>query len=252
MQIVLPTSQQFITEIIMLESCSSTNDYCAEILNQLPESKGVVVVTMQQTAGRGQRGNSWEAAKGQNITLSIGIQPADLLASNQFYLNKAISLALYSYLQNKHLDPLTVKWPNDMLVGDEKVAGILIENTIMASRISKAVIGIGLNVNQREFLAPRASSLARLCGKSFDVGEEIQLLLKHVCNYLDLLHNSEYRLLSQKYVQVLYRIGTWANYRVGDSSLFACIEGVNEQGQLMLQTEAGLQSFNFKEIEYLY
>ncbi|WP_301748249.1 biotin--[acetyl-CoA-carboxylase] ligase [uncultured Duncaniella sp.] len=153
-------------EIIKIESTDSTSSHLAGIAEGC--AHGTAVMARVQTAGRGQRGNSWEAEPGMNITLSLLLRPEGLEPARQFIISQAVSLAIVEMLDNFiGADAVSIKWPNDIYVNDSKIAGILIENVISGSAISRSIVGVGLNVNQTEFLsdAPNPVSLKQLLPK---------------------------------------------------------------------------------------
>ena len=156
---------------IELEEVTSTNSWISQHEGELRDFTLVSAVT--QTAGRGQRGNSWEAAPGENLTFSVLHRPADFPARDQFAVSCAVSCAVADYLASRNIEA-KVKWPNDVYVADRKIAGILIENSLMGSLLSRTIIGIGININQREFLsdAPNPVSLSQLTGKTYSLAEE--------------------------------------------------------------------------------
>jgi len=135
---------------------------------------GTVVITDHQTAGRGQRGNSWEASPGENLTFSLFIKPDGMAARDQFYISEAVALGITDVLNTLLSDNVVaIKWPNDIYVDDRKICGILIENSLTGSFIGYSIAGIGLNVNQRSFYsdAPNPVSLAMLTGLKYDLAE---------------------------------------------------------------------------------
>ncbi len=146
---------------IALDEVSSTNTWLAQHVADL--SHLTMVTAAQQTAGRGQRGNSWESEPGANITFSLLIRPEGVPARNQFSISEATALAITDLLALYGVKA-TVKWPNDIYVGDRKICGILIEHAIMGTSIMHSIIGAGLNVNQTRFVsdAPNPVSLLQL------------------------------------------------------------------------------------------
>ena len=142
-----------------LPTCHSTNDIAAEMIQSQEVFEGTIIITDHQTTGRGQRGNSWEAAIGQNLTLSLILKPTFLRASDQFQLNVAVSLGVHEFLSQYLPEGLTIKWSNDIYHYDKKLGGILIENTLQGYNIGYSVIGIGLNINQKQFENIRGTSL---------------------------------------------------------------------------------------------
>ena len=136
--------------IIYLPTCQSTNNEALQFLADGTAYEGDMVVTDGQTQGRGQRGNQWIAQSGQNLTFSLVLQPTFLLASEQFWLNMAVSLAVYDSLSPFIPAGLRIKWPNDIYVNDRKMGGILIENALQGYNLAHSVVGIGLNINQTQ------------------------------------------------------------------------------------------------------
>lgn len=181
--------------ILHFRELQSTNSYMRENLPDLPDF--AVVVADNQTAGRGQRGNSWESEPGKNLLLSMHYCPPECLhPSRQFLISKAVSLATAEAVDRLldgcgHPD-VCVKWPNDIYVGDRKVAGILIENTLQSpAGIAHSVIGIGLNINQRDFRsnAPNPVSIISFTGRETPVSEAASLLSDTLISYLTRLGN---------------------------------------------------------------
>lgn len=152
--------------IITLPTAASTNTSLAAIAASSPH--GTVVSTRCQTAGRGQRGNSWESAPGKNVTMSVLIKPSGILAREQFAVSEAVSIAIVTVLQRYITGRrVSVKWPNDIYVDDCKICGILIENSLTGNRIGHSIAGIGININQDRFIsdAPNPISLYQITGE---------------------------------------------------------------------------------------
>lgn len=237
-------------KLIYLPTCQSTNDEAADLLRLGKGIEGTVVITDYQTAGRGQRGNQWLAQAGENFTLSLILRPNFLLASQQFHLNIAISLGIYEFFESFLDEHLKIKWPNDLFFENQKLGGVLIENTIQRGQIESSVIGMGLNINQIEFEHPRATSLRRLMKKEFNLRELLPNLLASLeKNYL-LLRNGHYRLLKTRYLQNLFRYQEKHIFTRNDTSFVGMIVGVSDAGLLAVQIENRLEYFDFKEISY--
>ncbi|NJM26329.1 MAG: biotin--[acetyl-CoA-carboxylase] ligase [Bacteroidia bacterium] len=145
--------------LIYVPECHSTNDLAWELVKTAKAGEGTIVITSNQTAGRGQRGNAWEATAGLNLTFSIVFKPTFLAPHQQFALNMFSSLAVAQALAEANVPGLRVKWPNDVMSGARKMVGILVENTVQANRINHTVAGIGINVNQQAFDVPNATSI---------------------------------------------------------------------------------------------
>ncbi|NMM49467.1 biotin--[acetyl-CoA-carboxylase] ligase [Marinigracilibium pacificum] len=235
-----------------LPSCQSTNDIAAEMLSTKNPIDGHVVWTTDQTAGKGQRGNTWESEPGKNLLLSIILYPKFLNASNQFLLTMAISLGVRDAIQflipNKEV---LIKWPNDIYVENYKIAGILIENTLKNSNLDQSIVGIGSNVNQRDKLHEHATSIATELGSEVEINDYFQLLLKNIeVYYLKLRSGKESYLKS-----IYYRKMLWYQeeklFSSGEKYFHGTILGVNNEGKIQISTEEGIRSFGLKEIKFI-
>lgn len=225
----------------LIDSCPSTN---AAIPRDAPH--GFALMAREQTAGRGQRGNSWEAAPGLNITLSLMLRPRALPAARQFDLSRAVALGVADLLVSLAIGGVAVKWPNDVYVGNDKICGILIENTLSGANIAASVAGIGLNVNQTEFLspAPNPTSLAAITGRTFDCIELARRMIACITARLEMTparNRSDYRAM-------LWRgSGVWT-WRTPDGTRFeAAVADVLPSGHLILSSHPS-RPFAFKEV----
>src|SRR5690606_23125860 len=143
--------------------------------------ENLCVVANHQTNGRGQQGAGWDSEPEKNLTFSLLFQDLELPAHEHFKLNATISLTLLGFLEENGLKNLSVKWSNDILSGNFKIAGILIENTLKNGKIKDSIIGIGLNVNQENFPGLlQAASLKSLLGKDFDLDDLLKTLVEEI------------------------------------------------------------------------
>jgi BirA family biotin operon repressor/biotin-[acetyl-CoA-carboxylase] ligase len=214
-------------------------------------NEGTVVITDHQTAGRGQRGNYWESAPKANLTLSIILKPSFLPARNQFYLNMITSLAVKDFLQEKTKQPVVIKWPNDILVQEKKICGILIENQVQGIAILNAVIGIGLNINQTVFEHKVAGSLKLITGAEADLETCLHELLGCVeARYLQLRHGRESE-LKQEYHANLYWRNERRTFSHGSKTFDGTITGVDEDGRLVVEENHETKCFDVKEIKFI-
>jgi BirA family biotin operon repressor/biotin-[acetyl-CoA-carboxylase] ligase len=215
-------------------------------------TEGTVFVAACQQAGRGTGVASWESATGLNLTFSIVLYPRQVSISQQFYISKAISLGVADFL-SQFVKGVSIKWPNDIYVDDKKIAGILIETAITGGKFSRAIVGIGLNINQEVFLsdAPNPVSLKNLTGKTYELSQ----LLTELCTYLESRYQSLIKgnqtTLQHDYENLLYRKGVWAKYRDQNSDFEGMVYGVEEDGRLQIETRAGeMRGFYFKEVSF--
>jgi BirA family biotin operon repressor/biotin-[acetyl-CoA-carboxylase] ligase len=236
-----------------LPECASTNTEAQRLIGQNRATDGCVVITDKQTAGRGQRGNRWEAQPGENLTLSVVWRPTFLAAPDQFQLSQVVALAVYDWASGLlGPDPaLRVKWPNDIFFGEQKLGGILIENTLSGPKIQSSIAGIGLNINQCEFAVPTATSLACLTGRQYALPVLTSRLLECLEKRYLQLRAGQVAALHQAYLQVLYRYQKAHSYEVDGQTVTGLIKGVDEGGQLLVEISGQLRAFGLQQIKYL-
>jgi BirA family transcriptional regulator, biotin operon repressor / biotin---[acetyl-CoA-carboxylase] ligase len=238
---------------IILNDIDSTNNYANHLIHAGQAVNGTAVLAHYQHQGRGQQGNHWESAAGLNMLASIVLMPFFLPPEKQFYLSKIASLALTEWLSTI-VQQVTVKWPNDIYVGDSKIAGMLIETSVMGNNLHSAVAGIGLNLNQVTFSPslPNPVSLKQLTGLDYDV-EDVALQIWERCMaWYAKLEQGMTKMIDEAYVNNLYRMNVWAEY-IKDNQLFeARIAGVDAWGQLILERRSGENIVcAFKEIAFV-
>lgn len=210
-----------------------------------------MIITAHQTAGRGQRGNTWEAAPGENLTFSVVLTPTFLRVSDQFQLNIITALAIRDALQAYTTQAVRIKWPNDILVGDRKICGILIENQLQGQRFQHVVAGIGLNVNQLRFSLPTATSLALVTGQTYDLPRVWEDILQHLeTRYLQLRQGAAGALRAD-YLRHLYGMGEVRAFEAAGKPFDGTITGIDDAGRLCVQTTHGLRTFGLKEISFV-
>ena len=238
-------------DIHFLPDCHSTNDTALGELRQGKVGEGSIFITHHQTKGKGQRGNTWEAKAGENLTFSLILRPNFLDLSEQFWLNMAISNAIRKCLQ-EYLPDLKVKWPNDLVVPTQgKIGGILIENLVGGTGWEYAVVGIGLNINQREFQTSQATSLSLATGSQFSLEELFKLLIGAIEQAYIALKKGKYADIKAEYLRHLYLFEQDAVFTEGEEALAAKIIGITESGNLLLELPNGQQrSFGIKEIKF--
>jgi len=236
-------------DVIELESCESTNTYLSGIACRL--TRDTVVTTREQTAGRGQRGNSWEASPGLNVTCSLlMMNRKGIKASGQFVISEAVSLGIVDTVRHFLGEgyEVKVKWPNDIYVGDRKICGILIEHSISNCEIRWSIIGVGINVNQREFVsdAPNPVSLCNLISREVAVDEVLCLAIDSIYRRLD----GSLEELHRDYNSELWRKNgnLYVDAMTGEK-FHAVISEVRADGTLCLVDDAGAERrYLFKEV----
>jgi BirA family biotin operon repressor/biotin-[acetyl-CoA-carboxylase] ligase len=238
---------------IFHESLTSTNSFTASLLREGSLPEGTVVYTNYQTAGRGQTGNTWEAEKGKNLLFSLVLYPSTIRPEDQFIISKTISLGICDWLR-QFIPGVSIKWPNDIYVNNDKIAGILIESSIIRNEIESMIIGIGLNLNQKKFKsnAPNPVSLSTITGKEYDP----EMCLKNLAKCLDTRYT---QLLTEgsdgiagEYPANLYRRGEWYNFSDSGGQFEGRIISVDPGGRLLIEDHSGMtRAYGFKDVEFL-
>lgn len=245
------------------DTVDSTNTRLMADRDSLPD--GTVYAARFQTAGRGQKGNRWESKAGENLTFSILFKPTELPAAEQFILSQIVALGLVDYLAGKGVSA-TIKWPNDIYAGDRKICGTLIEPVLAPGRVSAAVAGIGLNINQTAFdpTLPNPTSLCCETGQEYEIYTELPLLLRPIFDRYERIDSPYARNgFDAQYLEKLYRRGQWhsfeelsasdipAEHRTG-RQVKARILGIDPKSRLMLEHADGtIHIYGSKEIKYL-
>lgn len=241
--------------IIKLDAIDSTNTYLKKMDVAGGAEDGLAVVAKFQTNGRGQMGTVWSSQEAKNLTFSVFKDVSFIKVTQHFYISMAVSLAVYKGLNSLGLKKIKVKWPNDILSDDKKIAGILIENVIKLNVISGSVIGIGLNVNQTDFTdLPAASSLLLLSGQVHNLDEVLNIILKEIEIHFDYLKQKQFKLLKSKYESHLFRKNKPSTFKNAEGLVFSgYITGISDLGQLLVKVEDNvIKSFDFKEVVLMY
>ncbi|MCB0507905.1 MAG: biotin--[acetyl-CoA-carboxylase] ligase [Bacteroidetes bacterium] len=251
--------------LLHLPTVDSTNNYAKEWIAKNSPINGTVIIADEQVAGRGQKGNVWISEAGKNLTFSVIYKTDFLLATEQFWLNIAVSLGVWSAVEkqlNAHKEiengahslptKTSIKWPNDIYVSNEKIAGILIENTIQGQYLKQSVIGIGCNVNQQHFPENlNATSLCLLLKNEIDKLSFFLMMLEEIERFYLLLKERKLERLKKEYIDNLFRYNVTSNYKKDEILFEGKIIDVDANGYLVMETENGIQQFGFKEISFV-
>lgn len=273
-------------DIIWLASTDSTNEEAKRRISDIDNLS--VVSALEQTSGRGQRGNQWYSAPGQNLLFSIVLKSPSLVAKNHFALNEMAALSVTDFLSAYGIKA-EIKWPNDIYVGEKKICGILIENSFLGNAISSSIIGIGLNINQRNFnvslLNPTSLVLCSDQDEPLDIDRCLCRFMDIFTSYHDrfLTSDSDLSPLRQHYLDALWRSGKLSRFidftilptghLDGPMNLYTpeapdtdilpqyqsgnefpgIIRGISETGNLLVEdlTAGIVREFGFKEIGYI-
>lgn len=239
-------------KIHKLNAINSTSVYLKNLIKETEVSNYTVVSAEFQFSGKGQGANKWVSANGKNLLFSILIHFEMLKINQQAYLNFAVSLGVFKVLKT-YISDLKIKWPNDIMAGNKKICGLLIENTVREASIKHSIIGIGLNVNQDLFSdVLNATSLKIILNHVIDKDELLVELIDSIKSQINILNNNEFDELKQRYESVLYKNKIPAMYKMRNSSFMGKIIGVSINGLLQIELENGaVQEFANKEIVYI-
>lgn len=227
---------------------------------------GTVVYTDRQTAGRGQRGNSWESEPFKNVTMSILLRPENVAPNQQFWLSEISALAVERVL-SKYIGNVSIKWPNDVYYKDFKICGMLIEHSLSGGKINYTIPGIGINVNQRVFLsdAPNPISLANVLGHEVPTSEILDGLVDEILTMCDQLPGKAEE-IHREFLSKLYRRDGFHEYQSTIRSTSADGLSVLEEGEhfqarivnvhpdgmlALMTTEGHIHTFAFKEVAFI-
>jgi len=233
----------------------STNVHAAELVKNSLPPEGSVIYTGFQSSGKGQAGNKWESEKDKNLLLTVILYPSMIEAGEQFIISMVISLGILDFFR-KYLpaSACTIKWPNDIYVNDDKIAGILIENSIIGNEIEHTVAGIGLNINQKKFLsdAPNPVSLGILTGIEYDINDCRKVLLADLDRRYRQLLSGARENIRNDYISMLYRYNEWHDFKFAEEIIRGRIVTINSYGQLQIEDREGkIKSFSLKEVEFM-
>ncbi|SNR61220.1 biotin--[acetyl-CoA-carboxylase] ligase [Lutibacter flavus] len=240
--------------IIKLSAIDSTNLYLKTLVSKNELENFTVVITDHQNSGRGQMGTTWSSERGKNLTFSILISLPSFKIEEQFYLSMAVALGILNVLKKEADCPFWVKWPNDILAVKDKVAGVLIENTIGGTFIKYSIVGIGLNVNQEIFPKDidNVTSLNNISNRTFVLDDLLSKLLKSIENFVQYIIRKEYLELKRMYIVALYKFEKPTMFKDNLGNVFiGKIIDVSEKGRLIVELEnEKIRKFNLKEIKF--
>ena len=215
--------------------------------------EGDIIIAESQTAGRGQRGHTWESAEKQNLTFTLVLEPTFLAPEKQFLLSEAVALGMVDMLEEYGI-VAQIKWTNDIYICNRKVAGILIEHKLQGSEIGRTIAGIGLNVNQMEFSSdlPNPVSMQQLTRVELDPEEVLGRVAEALRSRYEMLREGGEQQIQEDYHELLYRRDALHWYFLPDGKRFrGTIRGVEPSGALRVENEKGEErSYQFKEIEF--
>lgn len=233
--------------LVKIHATASTNEELKVRFRESELPQLTTIYTSHQTAGKGQMGARWMTEPHKNLTFSILL--TDLVDGlSDFEINKCVTVIVVEWLRQKLQVQAFIKWPNDILSVNHKLAGILLENIFKQGKRRATIVGIGLNVNQLDFdNLPKAISLSQITGKTFDLDD---LLIDFMAFFT--LKMSEPKILIDNYRSLLFKIDQVTAFKVNNDVFKAEVCGVNDQGLLLLREHDVVQSYDLKELSWIY
>lgn len=241
------------SEIIHFKRVDSTSNYIATMLKESKAVNGMVILADEQTDGRGQRGAKWQSVPGENLLFSFYIQYESLGIQSQQAITHATSLAISNCLHYFKIDS-SIKWPNDIVIGKKKIAGILIENQFQGKNIKSSIIGIGLNVLQKNFEFINSTSICNEIGQAIEIKNVFNRLIFELNQTFQLIEQESFSVLAAKYKEKLWLLEQTSEYELPDGTKFSgIIKGTDEIGRIQVYREDlnCIESFGLKEIRFI-
>ncbi len=241
------------SKLLYIKNLPSTNSYAAGLLREKNLAEGTIIYTDFQSAGKGQMGNKWESEDGKNLLISIILYPIMTSPSDQFHISMTISLGICDFL-DRHISSCSIKWPNDIYVSNDKIAGILIENSILGDQIENSTVGIGLNINQERFLsdAPNPVSLKMITGKDFLLQTCLSELAHDIDTRYKQLIAGDHSKIKDEYTARLFRLNEWSLFNDKNGVYKGRISGVTDTGRLKIGNPEGkIMEYSFKEVDFI-
>tara|TARA_X000001036_G_scaffold57925_2_gene47617 strand:- start:187 stop:945 length:759 start_codon:yes stop_codon:yes gene_type:complete len=237
--------------VIYLPQCHSTNTEMQTFLKKTTLNEGTVLLTDFQIKGRGQLNDKWISQKGKNILMSILLNPTFLSVNKRFYLTIILGLATNEALGLFIRQDLKIKWPNDVYAGDNKIAGILIEAYVSKKSVDNMIIGVGVNINQKEFGKLKATSVLLETGLYQHRDHIMELILLSLEKWYQKLKNKEYEEIILKYHSLLFWRNEKHTFSIQGELTEGKIKGINDQGQLIVEIKGKERIFNHKELIFI-
>jgi BirA family biotin operon repressor/biotin-[acetyl-CoA-carboxylase] ligase len=238
---------------IFIGNLPSTNSYASLLLRDKTPVEGTIIQTNWQSAGKGYLGNKWESEEGKNLLISIIIFPTMVSPSEQFILSMGISTGICDFLK-RYVSGYSIKWPNDIYINNDKIAGILIENSVMGNKIESSVAGIGFNINQEKFLsdAPNPVSLKLVTGVNYDLAICLDQLASDIDKRYKQIIAGDYSSLRNEYFSNMYRFNKWFDFHDSEGTYSGRILSVSDSGRLQIERKSGnVSEYSFREVEFI-
>jgi len=237
-------------KIIQLNVVDSTNNFAANLLKSDELVHGTVILADEQSAGKGQRGATWQSEGGLNLIFTAFVEYDNLTVGKAVAINQWVALSMVDLLGNFNIQA-KIKWPNDIFIENKKIAGILIENQISKEKIKSSIIGIGLNVNQLDFGDLKATSIQLIKKERLNLQELAWKLISSLNDLKHLIENENWQILNDSYHDDLWNLNKLIKYIHQDVECEGVILGLSEEGNLRMEVNGEVEVFQLKEISFV-
>ena len=240
-------------KLIKLNAIDSTNEYI-KINKSIFDKDLVCIYTFNQTMGKGQRGRNWESEPYKNLCVSFYKLLSKKASKDIFFkLNMIVSLKMIRILKKYSIPKLSIKWPNDILSENKKIAGILIETSLKNNLLNDFIIGIGLNVNQTDFHdLLNASSLKNIMKQEFDLNKLIKDFIKEFSDFNLKLDSVSLEDLKVDYLKNLYGTNSFLKYQYKGSKILGKIVDVKSSERIKIMVNNIVSTYNLKDLKLIY
>ena len=235
---------------IILSDVDSTNNFAAKLIKEGLAGHGSVIMSENQSNGRGQGDSIWQSEPKLNLLFSIILSSENYSSVQPIYINWYVSVCLVDFLRNYDIDAC-IKWPNDIFIGQKKVAGILIENKFFGSQLKHSIVGVGLNVNQMTFELTKATSMKQNTGMVYSIEELLNEFVFTIRKKEYIILEKEFVSLKKMYLSFLFGLNEQRSFKTKSEEFIGRITGVDDSGRLLMESNGKLLSFRNKELEFL-
>lgn len=234
---------------IFLQTVDSTNNYAAKLQKEGLLRHGTVILAEEQTNGRGQRGNVWQTGQQKQFISTVFLDTAFLSVQFHAYLNKAIALSVHHAIQSVGLHDVMIKWPNDLLVNERKMGGILIEGILEGSVLKGVLVGVGVNLTATG--VERSTSFEEQ-HVPCEPKQFLDVWMDQLTHWFEQVKQMQFEHIDMKYHDYLWRLNEKHLYLRDGQEIMGELKGVNQQGDAEVQFEDSLEVFGIQQIQFIY
>ncbi len=244
--------------VLIVDETDSTSNYLSRMLSEEDLPDGFAVIAKHQTAGRGQIGHCWKSEYDKNLLFSLLLHPTFIHIADQFYLMRAVAVAIVEILRNGfRTDSFVIKWPNDIYYNDRKLCGFIVDNLLMGNQITHSIVGVGMNVNQTNFDLdlPNPISIANIVGRNSDTYLLFKDFQSNIMKEYRLLRDDDinFEYLNNRYLGMIYKFGEWAKYSDSNGEFEGRIIDIEPTGRAVIQHKGGeFRKYYIGEVEYIH